>query len=364
MGRRTPTIDAGLDRLREMARGNYSLAWMESNPEGWGQMAVAGPAGIGLVDIEVDRYAEIPEHASPRGGVALRGSHVPGKLPAPGYDLNERSRLWSNCAAKLYDEAVARQWNSVTDVPWDQLQELPEDLEKALCQMCTGIAEFELAAADATARWISRINGNFHEIKLFLATQLADQARHMDVFRKRALANGGGLLETSPCQHDLLLAGMRASSYTTATALMQILCEGFSLSLFHAGEFLAPGEVEKTIFRLCMQDQARHVAHAVSHLQCFLEDHPEGIEEIHRALDAGEQAMFRLTLEPQTIEPRAILAGAGLAGIDLGLSRVALLYARQVREYLGRLGTAGLDRAGRITIPVELPVQPCGGHAR
>ena len=28
---------------------------------------------------------------------------------------------------------------------------------------------------------------------MFLATQAMDEARHTDVFRKRALANGGGL---------------------------------------------------------------------------------------------------------------------------------------------------------------------------
>ena len=31
--------------------------------------------------------------------------------------------------------------------------------------------------------------------------------------------------------------------------------------------------MEKTIFRLCMQDEARHVAYGVKHLQYFLERH-------------------------------------------------------------------------------------------
>ena len=361
MARHTTIVDTGLDRLREMARGNFSLAWMDSNPSGWGHTSVPGPVGLRLVDVETGHYAKSPERASGRAGLAPRGSYLPETITSPGfYDLNDRSLLWSDNAAGLYDEAVTRQWNSVTDIPWDLLQELPADLEKALCQMCTGLAGIEMVADDVTARWMSRIDRDFHEVKLFLATQVMDEARHTDVFRKRALANGGGLLMDSPCQQQLLSAVIQAPDYTTAGALMHILCEGFSLTLFHAGEFLAPTEVEKTIFRLCMQDEGRHLAYAVRHLEWFLRHHPERAEEIHSILDVGEQAMFQLTLEPQTIEPRAILGGGGLHDIQLGISRLAFLYARQVRDYLRRLKIAGLDREPRISIPVELPLKSLG----
>ena len=98
----------------------------------------------------------------------------------------------------------------------------------------------------------------------------------------------------------MLAAILQAPDYTTASALMHIFGEGFVLTLFRQGEWLAPTEVEKTIFRLCMQDEARHVAYGVKHLQYFLERHPERQDEIHQILDLGEQAIFALTLEPQT----------------------------------------------------------------
>lgn len=357
MANHTEIVDVGLDRLREMVRGNFSLAWMDANPQGWGHTAAPGPAGLGLVDVETAHYANIPEHASRRAGLAPRGCHVPAQVPAPDlHDLADRSLLWSDNAARLYDEAVSRQWNSLTDIPWDRLRELPPDLEKALCQMCTGIAEAELAAADVNAGWMLRISPDFHEVKLFLATQIMDEARHMEVFRKRALANGGGLLMASPCQQRLLSVILQAPGYETASALMHVLAEGFSLTLFQAGEFLAPGEVEKTIFRLCMQDQARHLAYGVHHLAWFAERHPGRAEDVHATLEAGEQAIFQLTLEPQTIEPRAILGGGGVQDIQLGISRMAFVYARQVREYLRRLKVAGVDRQSRISIPLELPL--------
>ncbi len=358
MSKYAPAVEEGLDRIREMAKGNFDLAWMDANPDGWGQQVQPGPAGLRLTDVEKGYYANVPEQGSSHGSMAPRGCFVPPDTPSLDmYTLNEMSEIWSENAGALYDEAVVRQWNSVTDVPWDKLEKLPDDIEKSVCQMCTGLTEIEFVAGDMPAKWLCQINHDFHEVKLFLATQIMDEARHLDVFRKRALANGGGLLMASPGQEELLSAILQAGDYTTASALMHIFGEGFVLTLFRQGEFLAPTEVEKTIFRLCMQDEARHVAYGVKHLQYLLERHPERTEAIHEILDLGEQAIFKLTLEPQTTEPRAILAGGGLENIEVGMVRMAFIYTKQIREYLNRIKIAGLDRTSRITIPLEIPVE-------
>ena len=207
MTKYSPSVEAALDQLRDMARGGFDLTWMDVNPEGWGHVATPGRLGLGLVDVETGHYGAVPERGSSRGSMAPRGCYVPDDTPALDlYTLNEMSEVWSENAAALYDEAVVRQWNSVTDVPWDKLEKLPDDIEKAVCQMCTGLTEIEFVAGDMPAQWLCRINHDFHEVKLFLATQIMDEARHLDVFRKRALANGGGLLSTSPGQEKLLAA--------------------------------------------------------------------------------------------------------------------------------------------------------------
>ena len=97
----------------------------------------------------------------------------------------------------LYEEAIQRQWSSATDIPWETIEPLPDDIERAMCQMCTFLTEVEFIAGDAPGQWMPKINSEYHEVKLFLLTQINDEARHLDVFRKRALANGGGLLEES-----------------------------------------------------------------------------------------------------------------------------------------------------------------------
>ncbi|HXJ36858.1 MAG TPA: ferritin-like domain-containing protein [Candidatus Eisenbacteria bacterium] len=350
------TLERVLDHLSEMRNGKFDLRWMHANPDGWGTRAKPSALGLTLDDINVGKYGEIPVRGGTHGSMAPRGCEVPPETPSLGtYDVDDRGTVWADNCGELYEEAVARQWSSARDIPWDRLQELPEDIERAVCQLCTGLTEVEFIAGDLPAKWLWRINHDFHEVKLFLASQVFDEARHMDVFRKRALANGGGLLQASPGSESVLRIILDAPNYTVASSLMHILAEGFVLTLFRHGEFLAPTEVEKKIFRLCMQDEARHVGYGTMHLKRFLQEHPERAEEVHRILDVGEEAMLALSLEPQGIEPRLILAGGGVDRMQEGMMRTAFLFQKQVREYLHRLHVAGLERGDRCKLPLELP---------
>ena len=73
------------------------------------------------------------------------------------------------------------------------LPELPVHVERAVCQIMTHLAENEYAALYVPAKFIPRIHPHFTEVVLFLSTQVIDEARHIEAFTKRALANGGGL---------------------------------------------------------------------------------------------------------------------------------------------------------------------------
>ena len=52
--------------------------------------------------------------------------------------------------------------------------------------------------ATCPGQWLPDVSAQDFEAGLFLVTQIMDEARHTDVFRKRALANGGGLLAQAP----------------------------------------------------------------------------------------------------------------------------------------------------------------------
>ena len=109
------------------------------------------------------------------------------EMPSMGYSLNTRAEAWAENMGTLYEEtrgssAVARQWSSTRDIPWHTLQPLPKDIEHAMCQLCTFFTEVEFIAGDVPGWWLSQINAAYHETKLFMATQIMDEARHLEVF--------------------------------------------------------------------------------------------------------------------------------------------------------------------------------------
>jgi hypothetical protein len=154
----------------------------------WGMRAQRGNLGLRLKDIEIGSYGVVPDHGGKNRSMAPRGAVIPSDVPSLGFTINEKSACWADNVTELYEEAVARQWSSGRDIPWHELKPLPDDLEHAICKLCTFLTEVEFIAADAPTRWMSRINQDSLEVKLFLATQAMDEARHTDVFRKRALS--------------------------------------------------------------------------------------------------------------------------------------------------------------------------------
>ncbi len=332
--------------------GTPDLGWMKETGE-WGVRAKPSALGLRLKDIEIGSYGVVPERGGAHLSMAPRGAVVPDDVPSLGFTINNKDECWADNVAELYEEAVARQWSSARDIPWDELRPLPDDLERAMCQLCTFLTEVEFIAADAPTRWMSRINQDFFEVKMFLATQAMDEARHMDVFRKRALANGGGLGKASPYSELGLKRIFDAPSFSAQTGRLHLLGEGFVLTVFRQGEFIAPSRVDQEIFRRCMQDESRHVGYGTMHLRAQLKARPELAEEIHTELDDAERILLEIFSEPESVEPMAVLMGGGLDHFDKGMEMQGQLWRRIVGEYLQRCDSAGLDRRPRCLLPTD-----------
>jgi len=216
----------------------------------------------------------------------------------------------------------------------------------------------EFVAGDFPARWVYRIPNEYFEAKNFLATQMVDEARHMEVFRKRAIAGGGGLLHPSPAFEWALKAILESPTHSQGTFLLNVLGEGLVLSIFRAGEYLSKTHVDKEIFRLCMQDEARHVSYGTLEVKGNLDGAPDrakAVADLHRFADIGEQLILTALTDPYILEPLAVLMADGLDDIDEGMAGVSLLWTTIVDEYLQRCERAGFDRAERCTIPLECP---------
>jgi hypothetical protein len=323
------------------------LEWLEPGTE-WGVRAEPGRKGLTLDEINRSSYGEVPEitynlTARPRGAARRP------EAPRIGNRLRTKSEVWASTIAMLYEEAQQRQWSSARDVPWSELTELPDDLELAMCQLCTFLTQVEFIAGDLPGRYIKEISADHMEVGLFIATQIMDEARHEDVFRKRALANGGGLLQAGPGAVGLL----QVTDFAEMTTLLHLVAEGFVQSLFRMGELIANNEAEKKIFRLAAQDESRHVAFGVTHMKYLIETEPARKEEIHHYLDRQEGLLGTtqagLTAGGQSAESLAILLGGGKDKMDLGYQKLLAVRKRQINEYMHRLEVVGLgDRRERM----------------
>jgi hypothetical protein len=327
------------------------LSWLNLNDgHTYGMRAKPGKRGLTLDEIEIGPPGEVPEQSSNRS-VLVRGSKPRNDTPrVPGSYIG-RADVYSENARLLYEEAVQRQWSSATDIPWDEIEPLPDDIERAMCQLCTFLTEVEFIAGDTPGQWLPKINSEHHEVKLFLLTQIMDEARHLDVFRKRAFANGGGLLTSLP--QDGLRVIIEAKDFTEMSAIMHVAAEGFVQSLFRMGEYIGQNDAEKRIFRMCGQDESRHLGFGVMHLKYVMDNEPWRREEIHHYLDKVEK-----TLAPDPtdnaisfalFEALAILMGGGIKNIDSGINMSMQVQKKRVNEYMHRLTVAGLgDRRDRM----------------
>lgn len=352
----TVSSSADLEYFENARNGRFDWGWLRESDSEWGVRAKPGKIGLTLRDISIGTYGEVPD-APPRRTMAPRGSDVDEDVPDMGFTINTKAEVWSDNVGDLYEEAVSRQWSATRDIPWTELQELDPDLEHAVCQLCTVLSEVEMVASDFPAKWLWQINHDFVEAKMFLCTQIMDEARHTEVFRKRALANGGGLGKSKAVVERFLKLILDAQSYDEGSALMHLLGEGLVLSLFRAGELISPSPVEKKIFRMCMQDEARHVAYGTMHLRYRLDRDPSMADDYHAYLDKGEEIISALFTTPEVVEPLALLvAGSVSATEEMGTAGADMLRGRVIEEYLQRCDHAGLSRRGRLKLPPEMLV--------
>jgi hypothetical protein len=117
------------------------------------------------------------------------------------------------------------------------------------------------------ARFIPQIHPAYAEVAMFLATQLNDEARHIDVFLKRARAAGGGLGVSSVTTSQSLLTLLQTPDFTEAAFLLSVLGEGTFLDLLKFIERHAPDAATEELIRRARVDETRHVHFGMSHVR-------------------------------------------------------------------------------------------------
>ncbi len=229
---------------------------------------------------------EPPERAHRNSGFAPRGALLEPGGPDWPFSLVERARVAPPETAQLYQQAVASQWDATRDIPWSTVKALPPALEAALGQIMTFLAENELSALWVPSKFIARIHPAYLETAQFLATQLADEARHIDVFLRRARRPGTSTVTTAHSLRALL----EPDDFTEATFLLSLLGEGTFLDLLRFVEEHAPDEATAELTRRARVDEARHVHFGIAHVRYALGHDPllySRLEALVRARAAG-----------------------------------------------------------------------------
>jgi hypothetical protein len=209
----------------------------------------------------------VVEQPSQRWGLAARGALVESGSPEFHFTLADKVEVWSADAARIYAQAAANQWDPATAVAWDAPFDLPSEVEDAVVQVMTYLVENETAALLVPSRFIARLHPHFREVMQVLAIQAADEARHIEVFTRRALLKRSELgLSTAGGQASLKTL-VDEPDFAIASFLLSVLGEGTFLSLLWFIERFAPDPITAAVCRLAAHDEARHVAFGMSHLR-------------------------------------------------------------------------------------------------
>jgi hypothetical protein len=262
--------------------------------------------------------AELVDRPGATWGVAARGALIEAGGPPLRFDIEEKDLVWADLAPRLYAQAAASQWDPATAVDWDAPFELAADVEAAVVQVMTYLVENEQVALIVPARFLGRIHPHFREVLQVLAVQAADEARHIDVFARRAGlraqvpgvsgAGGRASLATLLEEHDFALASF----------LLSVLGEGTFLNLLGFLEVHAPDPVSRRITHLARQDESRHVAFGMAHLERQLSVDPALSTSLRGAIERRHDALMNTAgLNQRTFDALVVLAAGSWRPADI-----------------------------------------------
>ena len=288
-----------------------------------------------------------PDRAEPHAGFAPLGSVAEAGAPGYSWPLGDRDTLWADDVGELVEQASAQQWDASREIPWEAAQGLGDDVERAVAQVMTFIAQNEYAALYVPAGFLPNINPQFPELLLWLAGHVHDEARHLEVFTKRALAGGqsGYALASTELSLQTLLD---EHDFTAASLLLNVLGEGTFLDLLKFVERHAPDAATAAAARLAHRDERRHVHFGVSHIRRTTARDPELAATLVAAAEARAAKLVSLSgLSPVLQESLTVMSARSFQPAELAeaATHVRRLTRTMERNRIRRLSACGFDDA-------------------
>ncbi|MDQ3339337.1 MAG: ferritin-like domain-containing protein [Myxococcota bacterium] len=299
----------------------------------------------------LDRAAD---HAPAHWGLAARGALVEAGAPALDLPLADKRTVWADEAAKLYAQAAAAQWDPATAIPWDAPIDHPPEVEDAIVQIMTYLIENETAALIVPTRFLSRLHPHFREVMQLLAIQTADEARHIEVFTRRARLRRGELGLSTAGGQASLASLFDEPDFAVASFLLSVLGEGSFLSLLWFIHEHAPDACTRQVAKLAAQDEARHVAFGLAHLSRHVDEEPALRDRLAAAIERRHTALAHTAgLNAEVFDALILLAAGGWTPSDLRRGHAAVVALQRAmddgrRQRLARLGFEA-ERAAQLS---------------
>ncbi|MCB9876654.1 MAG: ferritin-like domain-containing protein [Planctomycetes bacterium] len=334
---RAPRAASGAPHIATLRRGEASAArWV-------------GAERAGAADAE-----GTVAHPPQTWGLAARGAAVEAGGPTFAFQLAWREQLWTEQAGELYRQAASAQWDPETAIPWRAERSHPDVVEHALVQVLTYLIENETAALVVPARFCAQVHPHFREVMQVLAIQAADEARHIEVFTRRALLSGLPLgLSTTGGQTSLKTL-VDETDFALASFLLSVLGEGSFVHLLGFLHVHAPDACTAEIMRLAAQDEARHVAFGMAHLGRHAAEDPTLLARLQQAIEHRHDALRHTAgLNAEVFDALVLLAAGAMTprAVAAGHAAVAALVEQMDagrRNRLRRLGFTA-DRAAELS---------------
>ena len=288
----------------------------------------------------------IADHAPARWGLAARGALVEAGAPELDLPLADKRELWADEVPRLYAQAAAAQWDPASAIPWDAEIAHPEEVEDAIVQVMTYLIENETAALLVPARFLARVHPHFREVMQLLAIQTADEARHIEVFTRRARLRRGELGLSTAGGQASLASLFDEPDFAIASFLLSVLGEGSFLSLLWFLHEHAPDACTREVARLAAQDEARHVAFGLAHLQRHVGEEPALRERLAAAIERRHAALAHTAgLNAEVFDALVLLAAGAFepAALRRGHAAVVALVQDMDRGRRQRLARLGFD---------------------
>jgi len=323
-----------------------------------GVRARPGEHGLGMPEINIGTYGTVPDHWPYENDTPLGSHPTPGSyMPGP-YSIFSKSEVWAEAPTRSTSRASA----NADPGRRHRLGALSEQPN----QSSAPFARSPRRSLRTASRAKGHRSGRANRLRLprhqdLLSVQNFDAGRKVEALRKRALANGGGLLQSNlGTLYRTWFGALKSTEWLTSVC---VVYKVYEVATFEALAEACPSAVDRKLFSLLARDSRRHLEYGVGHLAYYLQYHPNAQEYLGHFIGRAEAALAdEINHSPAVSEALAVLFAGGTEQLPVGISRLRDLRSAQLKRYLNLLDSVSFNRDSSVN-PGLVDIARTGGLA-